>query len=85
MTFQVEHEREWITGVDGGILPVYPETGNDYVAACSCVIGRYMANQYGFPMYDQIPGSSPLDTKHTIIMQHGNDMLEHLQAERRVA
>jgi hypothetical protein len=85
MTFQTEHERDFITGVFGGILPVYREDGTDFLAACSCVIGRYMANQYGLPMYDQIPGSSPLDTKHTIIMQHGNDMLEHLQAERKAA
>jgi hypothetical protein len=85
MTFQTEHERDFITGVFGGILPVYREDGTDFLAACSCVIGRYMANQYGFPMYDQLPGSSPLDTKHSIIMAHGNDMLEHLRAERKAA
>jgi hypothetical protein len=85
MTFQTADEREWITGVFGGVLPVYRENGTDFLAACSCSIGRYMQNQYGFRPYDSLPGSSPLDTKHSILMAHGNKMLEHLRAERETA
>lgn len=81
MTFETAFERDFITGVFGGLLPVYPETGPDFVAGCSCAIGKYMMQRYGFVPYDSLPGSSPLDTKHTIVMAHGNEMLERISHE----
>lgn len=74
MTFKTEAEREEIRGVSGGILPVYREDGPDEAAACSCQIGSFLMDRYGLRRYDALPGTSPEDTKHTLVMAHGKRM-----------
>lgn len=70
MTFYQVDDREHITGVSGGILPVFMENENDFCAACHCRVGEYMREQYGFPYYDDLPGTSREDTKHDLVMAH---------------
>jgi hypothetical protein len=80
MKFLSEWEREEIIGVSGGFLPVYVEGEADAITACSCAIGSYMQNRYRLTRYDRLPGTDLTETKHALVMAHGNRTLAELKA-----
>jgi hypothetical protein len=62
------YDSEDVIDFVGGTLPVFTDGRADRVAACSCAIGRWKAEQLGLTFYDSLPGTSTADTKHDLIM-----------------